>query len=136
MRVGDPQSRSRLAWRWDPARRGFLDTQSSAQEGSRARSLQQCNEAGQRGPRTKDCKGAAEWSSTTQECLSARTQADGKRHRLRKGAGGVEGRVGGLSLQWLLHSTVGRLPGQEPSEQPPPVFPLKGPMWIGSNPIS
>jgi len=45
------------------------------------------------------------------------------------------GRVGGLSLQCLLHTTVGRLPGQEPSEQPPPVFPLKGPMWFGSNSI-
>ena len=131
-------TRSRLAWRWDPARRGFLDTQSSAQKGGRAQSLQQGNEAGQRGSWTKDCKRAAEWSSMAQECRSARTQADGKRHRLRKGAGGVEGwgRVGGLSLQCLLHTTVGRLPGQEPSEQPPPVFPLKGPMWIGSNSIS
>ena len=46
VRVGAPQSRSRLAWRWHPARRGSLDTESSVQKGSRARSLQQCNEAG------------------------------------------------------------------------------------------
>ena len=83
------------------------------------------------GPADKGLQGSwsgAPWRRSAAVPGRKRVASARAAHR-RRWSGGW-GRVGELSLPCLPPSTAGRLPGQEPSEQPPPLFPQKGPCGL------